>query len=163
MGPETALGKQETRTDQGHKSLPFGASTRYLGAKSAETPKVPRGQLLRQTTFWLQTYWHLPCQREVSALARRALPEHLGDPCWFPDPSETNLHRRELGLQKLIDSVTGQTNTASGTGPVSGLHLLLGGRSKNQISVHLPCKRRPCLQRVLRPLKLRKELVSQVC
>jgi hypothetical protein len=49
------------------------------------------------------------------------------------------------------------------TGPVSGLLLLPGGRSKHQISVHLPCKRRACLQRVLKPLKLRRELVSQVC
>jgi hypothetical protein len=26
-GPETALGKQKTRPDQGHKSLPLGTST----------------------------------------------------------------------------------------------------------------------------------------
>jgi hypothetical protein len=46
---------------------------------------------------------------------------------------------------------------------VSGTQLLPGGRFKHQISGHLPCKRRACLQRVLWPLKLRIELVSQVC
>jgi hypothetical protein len=40
-------------------------------------------------------------------------------------------------------------NTSSGTGPVSGLHLQPGGRSEPQTSVHLPCKRRACLQRIL--------------
>jgi hypothetical protein len=35
----------------------------------------------------------------------------------------------KCGLQKLTASVTGQSNTASETGPVSGLHLLPGGRS----------------------------------
>jgi hypothetical protein len=34
-----------------------------LVAESANTPKVPRGQLLRQTHFGLQTSRHLPCQR----------------------------------------------------------------------------------------------------
>jgi hypothetical protein len=29
--------------------------------------------------------------------------------------------------------------------------------------VHLPCKRRACLQRVLWTLKLRRELHSQIC
>jgi hypothetical protein len=37
--------------------------------------------------------------------------------------------------------VTGINNTASGTGPVLGLHLLPGGRYKHQISVHLPCNK----------------------
>jgi hypothetical protein len=46
---------------------------------------------------------------------------------------------------------------------VSGTQLLLGGRFKHQISGHLPCKKRACLQRVLWPLKLRRDLVSQVC
>jgi hypothetical protein len=30
---------------------------------------------------------------EVSALPRRALPEHLEEPFWFLDPSEDSLHR----------------------------------------------------------------------
>jgi hypothetical protein len=42
-----------------------------------------------------------------------------------------------------------QENTANGTGPVLSLHLLPGGRSERQVSVHLPCKRRACLQGVL--------------
>jgi hypothetical protein len=44
-----------------------------------------------------------------------------------------------------------------------GLHLRPWGRSECQISVHLPCKRKAYLQRVLWPLKLRRDLVSQVC
>ena len=30
---------------------------------------------------------------EVSSLPGRVLPEHLGEPSWFPDPSKTSLHR----------------------------------------------------------------------
>ena len=95
-----------------------------------------------------------PARGEESILPGRTLPEHLREPSWFLDPTETSLNRWECGLQKLTDS---------GTGPVSGLHLLPGGKSECQISVHLPCKRRACLQRVLWPLKLRRELVSQIC
>jgi hypothetical protein len=37
-GPETALGKQKTRPDWGHKSLPVGASTWSPCAQSWQTP-----------------------------------------------------------------------------------------------------------------------------
>jgi hypothetical protein len=57
-------------------------------------------------------------------------------------------------------SGTGRSDTASGTGPVSGLHLLSVGRAENQISVHLTCKKSSCLQRVLLSLNLRRELHS---
>jgi hypothetical protein len=46
---------------------------------------------------------------------------------------------------------------------VSGTQLLPGGRFEQQISGYLPCKKRACLQRILCPLKLRRELASQVC
>ena len=46
---------------------------------------------------------------------------------------------------------------------VSGTQLLPGGRFEHQISGYLPCKKRACLQRILCPLKLRRELASQVC
>jgi hypothetical protein len=46
---------------------------------------------------------------------------------------------------------------------VSGSQRLPGGRFEHQISGHLPCKKRACLQRVIWTLKLRRELVSQVC
>jgi hypothetical protein len=51
-------------------------------------------------------------------------------------------------------SATGESadfrgNTPSGTGPVSGFRFQPGGRSERQTSVHLLCKRRACLQRVL--------------
>ena len=98
-----------------------------------------------------------PVREDVSAPPRRALLEHLGEPSWFSDHSKTSQHRWECGLQKLTASGTGQSDTTSGTGPVSGLHLLPGGRSECQISVHFPCKRKACLQRVLRPLRLRRE------
>jgi hypothetical protein len=78
-----------------------------------------------------------PARGELSALPRKVLAEYLGEPSWFLDPTETILHRWEFG------------QTASGTGPVSGLHLLPGGRSKCQIFVHLPCNRSAFLQRVL--------------
>lgn len=38
-GPETELEKQETRTDQGHKSLPVGASTWSPGHRVRENPQ----------------------------------------------------------------------------------------------------------------------------
>jgi hypothetical protein len=60
-----------------------------------------------------------PARGELSALPGRALLEHLGEPSWFPDPSETSLCRWECGQQKLTASVTGWSNTTSGTGPVS--------------------------------------------
>ena len=50
-GPETALGKQKSGPDQGHKSLRVGSSTWSPWSRVGEHPKVPRGQLLRQTTF----------------------------------------------------------------------------------------------------------------
>jgi hypothetical protein len=42
-----------------------------------------------------------PARGEVSAPPKRALPQHLGEPSWFPDPTETSLHRWECGLEKL--------------------------------------------------------------
>jgi hypothetical protein len=48
------------------------------------------------------------------------------------------------------------SNIASGTGPILCLHLQPGGRAELQNSVLFPCKRRPCLQRLLWPLRLRK-------
>ena len=58
-----------------------------------------------------------------------------------------------LGSQSLRvcsgASANYKSYTASGTGPVSGLHLQPRGRSEPQISVHLPRKRGACLQRVL--------------
>jgi hypothetical protein len=56
-----------------------------------------------------------------------------------------------------------RNNIASWTGSLSGLHLQPGGRAELQTSVHLPCKMRASLQRVLWPLRLRRELNSQEC
>jgi hypothetical protein len=95
-----------------------------------------------------------PARGEVFAQPGRVLSEHLQETSWFQGSTKTSLSRWECGLHKL---------TASGTGPVSGLYLLPGGKSECQISVQLPWKRKACLQRVLWPLKPRRELVSQVC
>jgi hypothetical protein len=68
--------------------------------------------------------------------------------------SETSLRRRAHGLQtqqSFLDRV------------ISGLHLQPGGGSELQISVYLPCQRRACLEKVLWPLGLRRELDSQEC
>ena len=103
---------------------------------------------------------NFPIRGEVSAQTRREFPEELQETSWFPDSTETSLHRWECGLQKLTVSVTGQSNAASGKGPLLGIHLWPGGWSECQISVHLPCKRIACLQRMLCPLKLRGESYS---
>jgi hypothetical protein len=34
-----------------------------------------------------------PASGEVFVWPGRALPEHLGEPSWFPDPAQTSLHR----------------------------------------------------------------------
>ena len=41
VGPETALGKQETRPDQGHKSFLVCASTGSSGHRVSRHPKGP--------------------------------------------------------------------------------------------------------------------------
>ena len=40
-GPETALEKQETRTDQGHKSLPVSTKTWSPGQRVSGNPQDP--------------------------------------------------------------------------------------------------------------------------
>jgi hypothetical protein len=46
---------------------------------------------------------------------------------------------------------------------VSGTHVLPGGRFQHRLSRYLSCKRRACVQRVVWPQKLMRDLVSQVC
>ena len=53
---------------------------------------------------------------------------------------------KSVDYRSYTASGTGRSDTASGTGPVSGLHLWPGGRSERQIFVHLPCKRRASLK-----------------
>jgi hypothetical protein len=110
-------------------------------------------QLLGQTPFRTPDIQALPCQR------RGFCPRGL---CW----SRWGSHLGSRIPQRLVctgESVVYRSYTASGTGPFLGLHLHPGGRSEHQISVHLPCKRRACLQIVLWPLRLRREIDSQVC
>lgn len=90
VGPETTLGKQKSQTDQGHKSLPVPAPGTW-GAESADTPKIPqRTASEADPDSGSRHLDNFPARGEVS---RRALPEHLGAPSWFWDPSETSLRR----------------------------------------------------------------------
>ena len=73
-------------------------------------------------------------------------------PSCIPGLSEISLSRKARGPQKQ-QSFLGRVP--------SDLHLLLSGGSELQTSVQLPCNRRACLQRVLRPLGFRRELDSQ--
>jgi hypothetical protein len=56
----------------------------------------------------------------ISRKKLRLTPEHLGEPSWFLDPSETSLRRLECGLWKLTACGTGKSNTAYGADLVSG-------------------------------------------
>ena len=50
----------------------------------------------------------------------RALPQHLGEPSWFLNSTETSLCRTKCGLQKLTGSGTGRNHRASEADPVLG-------------------------------------------
>jgi hypothetical protein len=85
---------------------------------------------------------------EVSDPPRRALPS------WGNHLLSGNSQRlvcvgESADYRNCIAFGTGRSNKASGTGPVSGLYILPGGRTERQTSVHLPYKRRACLLRVL--------------
>jgi hypothetical protein len=105
-----------------------------------------------EDSFWgrphfnLQTTGHLPCQR------RGIFPAQEG---FARAPGGTLLVPRSLwDWSAQVRVWTTEANNFWDRPP---------GRSEGQISVQLPCKRRACLQRVLQPLKLRRELVSKVC
>jgi hypothetical protein len=96
-------------------------------------------QLLEQTLFPAPDIGHFPHQRRGVCQGGLWPPEQVREPScvhvpWRPVCAGEHADRRG--------------NTSSGKGPVSGLHLQPGGRSECQIFVHLPCKRRACLQRV---------------
>jgi hypothetical protein len=143
-------------------ALPGRASSQQLG----EPSWVPRFGLdwsaqvrvwtAEANSFWdrqnTQSFWGRPsfepqtsglhpCQRRGIRPAR----EGCATVVWW----------RHLGSQippRLLwtgESVDYRSYTDSGASSVSDLHLLPGGRSEHQISVHLPCKRRACLQRGL--------------
>jgi hypothetical protein len=112
-------------------------------------------QLLGQTSFWAPDIW-------ASFLARGEVTAWEGSDCQRRYES----HFVSPVPQRSVcagDHAECRGNTSSGTGPVSGIHLQLGGRSERQIFVHLPCKRRACLQRVFCPLTVRNKLDSQDC
>ena len=47
-------------------------------------------------------------------------PEHLLETSWFPDPTETSLHRQECGLKRLTASGTDGSHRASKPAPFFG-------------------------------------------
>jgi hypothetical protein len=110
--------------------------------------------LVRVPSGLHQTSAHFPCQKRVSLQGRLWPPDQARMPSCILGPSMTSLLRRAHRLQKqhsFLDRVP------------SGLHLQPRGRAEIQTSVHLLCKRRACLQRVLWPLRLRRELDFQEC
>jgi hypothetical protein len=116
--------------------------------------------LQKQHSFWnrphfrLQTSGHIPRQRWGSRLGVLWPPEQVREPSCVPHPSETSLYRWACRLQR---------QHIFWDRSCFGLHLQPGGRTGHQTCVHLPCKRRTCLQRVLWTLRLRRELDSQDC
>jgi hypothetical protein len=52
---------------------------------------VPETESQRKKVRYTQGTF--PAREEVSGLPRRALPQHLGETSWFPDPAETTLCR----------------------------------------------------------------------
>jgi hypothetical protein len=107
-------------------------------------------QLLRQTPFMEPDMWapFLPeerCLPHLGGLCQSTQGSHLGS--WIPQRQVCTAE--SLDYRSYTASGASRSNTASGTGPISGLHLQPGVRSKWQISVHLHCKRRACLQRGL--------------
>jgi hypothetical protein len=121
-------------------------------AQSWQTPpKVPRGQLLRQTLWTLWTVsgsrhpGTFPVRGEVSTMPGRALPEHLGVPGSLQDYS-AQVRVWTTEANSFCDRMKQHSFwERSCFGP----SLLPGDRSECQRSVHLPCKRRACLKRVL--------------
>jgi hypothetical protein len=123
-----------------------GESTDYRSYRASGTG---RSDTASETdpVFGLQTSRHLTHQRRgvhPGGLCRRTLGSHLGSPI----PQRLVCPGKSEEYRSYTASRTGRSDTPFGTSPVSGLHLLPGGRSECQISVHLPCKKRACLQRV---------------
>ena len=112
--------------------------------------KAEGTQLLGQTPFrapdiQAPSLTEERCLSRLGGLCQSTWGSHLGS--WIPQRLVCT--GESVDYRRYITSGTGRIDTASGTGPVSGLHLLPEGRSESQISVHLPHKRRACLQRVL--------------
>jgi hypothetical protein len=83
--------------NKGTSSTMFIAAL-FIIARSWKEPRCP------STEEWIQKIWYIYTMEyysaiknnefgEVSALPEMALLEHLGQPSWFPDPSETSRHR----------------------------------------------------------------------
>jgi hypothetical protein len=95
-----------------------------------------------------------PTRGESASSVRSDPGTQGGAPSCTLDLSEMSSHRRAHRPEKqqsLLDRVPW------------GVHLQPGGEAELQTSVHLPCKRKACLQKVLWPLGLRRELDSQEC
>jgi hypothetical protein len=127
------------------ESVRASETTELLG----QGPFGPSTSARRQ--IWHLKIWALSPIQESQPLGRGLTPGLRWE---LHGLSETTQHRRVHGPQKqqiFLDRIP------------SGLHLQPRGRSELRTSVHLPCKRRACLQRVLWPPGLRRELDSQEC
>jgi hypothetical protein len=149
----SSWGKEHTAGVLGPSEISQSRSAHWLRRVSKQTAEAI--QLLGQNPFQAPDI-QVPCPPRVEVSAQK---DSKHQSRW-----ESHLvscvPRRPVCAGECADC---RGNTSSGTGPVSSLHLQPGGRSERQISVYLPCKRRACLQRVLWPLRLRRELDSQVC
>ena len=85
---------------------------------------------LRSNCFWgrphcgLQTSGHLPCQRRGVCHAREGCQSTRGSRLWSGISQRLDCVGESANYRSCTASVTGRSSTASGTGPVSGLHLL---------------------------------------
>ena len=81
-------------------------------------------------SLWPVFHWNfflLYCSLGKTCVFKNTDNQDRWEPSWVRDSTKLSLHRWECAPQKLPASVTGQSNTASGKGPVLGLHLSPGG------------------------------------
>jgi hypothetical protein len=135
-----------------------------LPEESPDTRKDPHRiphRILRPLVSGTQHLLQSNRAEPETALAREG-----DNPAWSGEqvPSSPLQHRGSLHVE-FLDTPKVLTGPLHGIliPLVSGTQLLPGGRFEHQISGHLPCKKRACLQRIIWPLRLRRELVSQVC
>jgi hypothetical protein len=150
---------------------------------SMEEAKITHNKTKDRITIW--PCFTLPdhIARGLHSPPQRCLHTHVTDALWkiikrLRDSTEGRLHGWRCGIQRPAVSGTGESHRASEATPSSapdnrppswpkqhtfwerscfGPSSSARRRSKHQITVHLPWKRRACLQRLLWPLKLRGE------
>jgi hypothetical protein len=143
------------------------APLEHRGALPAESPNTRKGphriphEILRPLVSGTQRLPQSNCVEPETAVNREADYPGL---TWGTSPFHST---RALGYlaSGVPDTRKGPHRIPHGIlrPLVSGTQLLPGVRFEQQISGYLPCKKRACLHRIFCPLKLRRELPSQVC